>query len=499
MQLIIRADANTTIGTGHLMRCLALAQAWQDKGGEATFITACDSKTLCQRVEQEGFRLIKLQRAHPDPGDWEETLKVIINNDTSWVVLDGYHFDPGYQKKIKEIGCHLLVIDDMAHLNHYYADIILNQNIYAESKTYPCEPDTKLLLGSKYVLLRREFWPWHEWEREIPDVARRILVTMGGSDPGNATLKVLQALDLINLEDLEVMAVVGAANPNYEQLIKFTKQSKNRVIIKRNPDDMPELMSWADLAISAGGSTCWEMAFMGLPVIIVTLASNQLKNTSKCKIDDDNGFYYLGWYDELSEFEISRQVNKLLLSKTSRYHSSIKGRSLVDGIGVKRVLHEMRKQNITIRLADYDDCGIIWTWANDPEVRSSSFSKNPIEWYEHKEWYKNKLTEKNSYIFIATLDNKIPLGMVRFDLDANKATISIIISKEFRGQGFGSNIIEYGSNELFNITGIKEINAYIKSNNKNSIRAFKNAGYIDEGFDIIKGQEAIKLCLRRPL
>ncbi|MGQ9755923.1 MAG: UDP-2,4-diacetamido-2,4,6-trideoxy-beta-L-altropyranose hydrolase, partial [Desulfotomaculales bacterium] len=192
--LIIRADANAWIGTGHLMRCLALAQAWQDHGGKVVFITACNSPFLKQRLRNEGFDVVGLQYVHPDPADLKTTMNVLAVHPGAWLVLDGYHFDFTYQRLVKEAGHQLLVIDDMAHLDRYNADIVLNQNIHAHNLHYFCEPYTRLLLGTKYVLLRREFWSWRNYKREVPEVAKKVLVTMGGSDPGNVTLKVIRAL-----------------------------------------------------------------------------------------------------------------------------------------------------------------------------------------------------------------------------------------------------------------------------------------------------------------
>ena len=129
--LLIRTDANSHIGTGHLMRCLALAQAWQSQGGEAVFVTECNSEGLLRRLSEEGFQVISIERPHPDPADWWLTSKVLAVYPGAWVVLDGYHFDSSYQLHIKEAEHPLLVIDDKAHLDHYYADVVLNQNIHA--------------------------------------------------------------------------------------------------------------------------------------------------------------------------------------------------------------------------------------------------------------------------------------------------------------------------------------------------------------------------------
>ncbi|HIE10725.1 MAG TPA: UDP-2,4-diacetamido-2,4,6-trideoxy-beta-L-altropyranose hydrolase, partial [Kiritimatiellae bacterium] len=109
------------------MRCLALAQAWKAHGGKAVFVTACESDALRQCILDEGFQVVLLERPYPESGDWKQTSQILRRHPGTWVVLDGYHFDSGYHRRIKEAGHPLLVIDDMAHLDHYCADIVLNQ------------------------------------------------------------------------------------------------------------------------------------------------------------------------------------------------------------------------------------------------------------------------------------------------------------------------------------------------------------------------------------
>ena len=154
--LLIRADADTHIGIGHVMRCIALAQAWQHQGGDVTFLSHCHSDRLRQWIIDEGFELISIEKPHPDTSDLSFTLNK-LSTDSLWLVLDGYYFTPDYQKAIRENGYKLLVIDDMAHLDHYHADILLNQNIHSSSLPYSCTRDTVKLFNSQYVLLRREF------------------------------------------------------------------------------------------------------------------------------------------------------------------------------------------------------------------------------------------------------------------------------------------------------------------------------------------------------
>jgi UDP-2,4-diacetamido-2,4,6-trideoxy-beta-L-altropyranose hydrolase len=338
-QVIIRADATERIGTGHLMRCLALAQTLRAVGVDVTFISACKSKSLHQRLLDEGFQVALLDRPYPDTADWSATSRVLQSHPNAWVVLDGYHFEVFYQQSIKEAGHRLLVIDDTAHLNQYCCDILLNQNIHAEQLHYALGRDTRLLLGPRYALLRTEFLNRISWKRKTPDVARRLLVSLGGEDSDNQTLKVIQAVQLANIDGLEAMIVVGSANPHMPRLQTECRKSQTPIHLIHNALDMAELMSAADMVVSAGGSTCWELAFMGLPALVIILAENQRLVAEGLK---ETGIALnLGWYKSLSPSNISQALEKLAFRPNEREEMAERGRKLVDGKGTKRVLTEM--------------------------------------------------------------------------------------------------------------------------------------------------------------
>jgi len=341
--LIVRADASARVGAGHLMRCLALAQAWKANGGQTTFVSACDSDALRQRLTDEGFQVVTLERSHPDPDDWEHTSQVLATYPGAWVVLDGYHFDSAYQLRIKEAGLPLLVIDDMAHLEHYYAGIVLNQNINAEQLPYSCEPYTCLLLGTRYVLLRSEFRAWRGWQREIPEIARKVLVTLGGGDPDNVTLKVITALGQVDVDGLEAVVVVGASNPHLRELESAARSSKSVVRLVHNTTNMPELMVWADVAVSAGGSTCWELAFMGLPTMVLELAENQ--QGIAAGLDKAGVALNLGWHTKVSIAQIANRLSRLLKDCSLRLQMSQQGRILVDGMGSDKVVESLHRSH----------------------------------------------------------------------------------------------------------------------------------------------------------
>jgi UDP-2,4-diacetamido-2,4,6-trideoxy-beta-L-altropyranose hydrolase len=324
------------MGTGHVMRCLALAQAWKDTGRNVVFVSNMKSPRLLHRLNSEQIEVIKLDKV---PGSLDDA-KFVANlaNDLglNWIVLDGYHFGSAYQKMIKDYGLNLLFIDDNGHSDHYYADIILNQNLHADERLYrKRETYTRLLLGTKYILLRREFLRWQGLKRDNFGDPHNILVTLGGSDPFNVTLRVIDALDMLN-NDLESIVISGASNPHYRDLLNKIKKTKSNIKLESDVQDISKIMAWAHVAVSAGGTTSWELAFMGLPSCIVVIAENQC---NIAKLLNDRGISIcLGWHENISPLIISKGIYKLILSKADLSSMIDRGRDAVDGKGAMRVV-----------------------------------------------------------------------------------------------------------------------------------------------------------------
>lgn len=339
-KVIIRADATASIGAGHLMRCLALAQALKTGGYDITFITFCESQSLYQRLLDEGFQVITLEGRHPNPLDWQTTSDVLKSFPEAWLVLDGYHFDSAYQRQCKEAGCRLFVIDDTAHLNRYHADIVLNQNLNAERQDYAAASFTRFLLGPRYALLRQEFLSRPDYISDISRIASKVLVTLGGGDDERQTLRVIRSLQAIEIKGLEAVVVVGAANPYKAALESESDQSKFPIRLTYNTGAMPELMDWADLAVCAGGTTCWELAFMGVPALVIILAENQRANAEG--LEKEGIAVNLGWYPRLSKEKIAQKLLEIANSANMRAQMSRSGRFLVDGKGIERVLTQLK-------------------------------------------------------------------------------------------------------------------------------------------------------------
>lgn len=489
MKLLIRVDADSEIGAGHVMRCLALAQAWQDAGGEAVFAMATESPDIEGRLKSERMETLHLSAQPGSRQDAAETSALALKLEASWIIVDGYVFDSEYQRAIKELGARLLFIDDYGHCDWYSADMILNQNVYAGESLYERrEPHTRLLLGSRYVLIRREFLKWREWKREIADTGRRVLVSMGGADPDNATLTVIRVLQKLEMPDIEARILIGPLNPHRESLEREIKNSSRNIELLTAATDMPELMAWADSAVSAAGSTCWEMAFMGLPFLALILAENQIKVAEE--LGNRGLAVNLGYYHQNSSRQVADGLYHLLLSTQQRIAMAYLGQKMVDGEGCERVLIPLLGNAIRIRRARESDCKIFWQWANDPEVRSSSFSPASISWDDHVRWFEKKLNDSETAIFIALDFEDNPIGQIRFDLtDEKEAEIDVSIDSDMRAGGYGQTLISTGVERIFRNWNIQSVSALIRAENSRSIKAFERAGFQKVGVKNVKGAE----------
>lgn len=502
MQLFVRADADSRIGTGHVMRCIALAQAWQDRGGRVTFLSHCESQGLRERILSEGFDFHFLEKAYPDLSDLGQTLSLVTAQKSEtdqieprWLVLDGYHFSSEYQKTIHDAGISLLVVDDMNHLPYYHADIILNQNIDAQELRYHCDDHTILLLGTRYVLLRREFLKYLDFQRQIPQHARNILVTLGGADPDNVTLKVIEALKLLKDAEIEVKVIVGPANPHRAILTEALSSTCYPATLLTNPPDIPELMAWADLGICGGGSTCWEFGFMGLPSIVIVLAENQVRLAAS--LERQQHAVNVGWHEKFPVERLSCEIGKLVNDRNVRKCMSANASTVAYGKGRFHVMKAMGGSCIELRRATYDDCSLVWKWANDRETRKASFSQEPILWDEHVRWFEGHLRDPAPLFFIATDNENKPLGQIRYAVKDNEAIVSFSMAPEYRNRGYGSELLRLAALKLFRETGVTEIIAFVKVENSISLRAFRNAGFVKVEEMLVEGAKSDKLLLRK--
>lgn len=339
--LLIRADANAEIGAGHVMRTLGLAQAWQRDGGQALYASAAMPPPLADRLASEGVHLEKFECQIGSAEDLGATIAIASTTRANCVVADGYAFDALWQTGVKRAGLPLAVIDDYGHAARYCADVVLNQNLAADAALYSQrEPETQLLLGSNYALLRNEFVAFRNRSIEVPPRARRILVTFGGSDPENLTNEVVRALTAVSGDDLEVRVVVGGSYRYLSELEEALASMPYSQELLVNVRDMPGLMAWADVAVSAAGSTVWELAFMKVPMILIVAAENQREIGRR--LADAEAAISLGARETLTSAAIAGAVASLLPDQERRTRLASNAGNICDGYGAERVLAVLR-------------------------------------------------------------------------------------------------------------------------------------------------------------
>jgi UDP-2,4-diacetamido-2,4,6-trideoxy-beta-L-altropyranose hydrolase len=336
--LLLRTDGGPEIGGGHVMRCLALAQAWQEEGGRALFAAATIAPALRARLAQDGFTCLEVPGPRGSAEDLAATIAAARAQGARAVVVDGYRFAPAYRQSLRDAGFKVAAIDDNDEIGACVDDLVINQNSHASEALYPeCAPYTRLLLGTDYALLRREFRAWQGPPRQLPPVARQILVTLGAADPENITGKVIGRLAPVLPVGTETTIVIGGSNPHADAIDAQAAGQPGFRVLRDQREQMPTLMAQADLAVSAGGSTMWELACMGTPFVIVVIADNQRAAAEAMAAE---GFPVLQAADVADA--LSDVVARLVADRGRRSLLSKLGRRLVDGEGGVRICRALR-------------------------------------------------------------------------------------------------------------------------------------------------------------
>ena len=330
MNVVIRVDASVAIGTGHVMRCLTLADALRSRGSTVIFVCREHEGHLCDFIEANGFVTFRLpapaqtQSTLPrdDYAAWlgiiqatdaDQTLACCHRGDSraDWLVADHYALDAVWENRVRNLALSVLVIDDIAN-RHHACEILLDQNLtrLPEERYRSLVPEhCSVLLGPRYALLRKEFTDAASGIRRRSGNISRILIFFGGTDPIGETLKACRAVAAAIPDDVTVDVVAGAANPRREDIACFCRTDV-RFHYHCQITNMAELMSDADLAIGAGGTTAWERTFLGLPTMTVAVAENQVDGSEA--LAAQGAIRYLGTRDTVTGTQIGVALRDLL-------------------------------------------------------------------------------------------------------------------------------------------------------------------------------------------
>jgi UDP-2,4-diacetamido-2,4,6-trideoxy-beta-L-altropyranose hydrolase len=337
--MLVRTDASPAIGMGHAMRCLSLAEVHAEAGGRTTFLMAHTPDAFADRATGSGAEVRPLMTAPGTLADLEATLAAADAVGAAWIVLDGYQFDGEYQAGLLAAGARVLALDDHGHAGRYSAEIVLNHNAGADESLYhERRPGTRLLLGPRFAMLREEFRRWPGYRAAAPPRARRVVVTLGGSDPDNVSARVLEGLAAVP-GPLDVLVLIGAANLHRTALQTAASRCPHPLELVVDARDMAARLSSADLAVAAAGVTTLELARVGTPHVAIVLAENQ--RPGAVALARDRTIINLGWHAEVTPESIGAAVAALADDAGRRAEMSRDGRELVDGHGAERVLAAM--------------------------------------------------------------------------------------------------------------------------------------------------------------
>jgi UDP-2,4-diacetamido-2,4,6-trideoxy-beta-L-altropyranose hydrolase len=489
-RVAFRVDASRLIGTGHLMRCLTLADAFRQRHGTATFVSRHMPGYLRAMIVRHGHEFLPLEHADSqgtmgdlphskwlgtsEAADADAALRAVGSRAWDLLVVDHYALGARFETAFRGISKRILVIDDLADRKHD-CDTLLDQNDcaagdgrYAGKVPEHC----RLLLGPRYALLREEFRKLHEQVGARTGVVRRVLVFMGGMDAGNHTARAIEALSRTGRSDLEVDVVIGEEHPHRGQIESACALQGYRCHVQVS--GMAQLVARADLAIGSGGSAAWERCCLGLPALTLCVAENQRRLIEGAAL---NGLLYAASMEAGRAGALVHHLNALFDNPILLRSMSANGLRSVDGRGVDRVLRALGCGSVVIREAAQSDSANILSWRNDPAARAVSRNKDAIDQATHDAWFRSVLDDPDRMLLIGEQGGE-PVGVVRFDIAGGESRVSIFLAPGLSGRGLGGDLLAAAEGWLVERRrDVKAVLAEVLDDNDPSHALFRAGGY----------------------
>jgi UDP-2,4-diacetamido-2,4,6-trideoxy-beta-L-altropyranose hydrolase len=334
VDLLIRVDASPEMGMGHFMRCLALAEHCHTLKMSVHFVCYTLVESCQRKLAGNSFPIHYLKNISPSE-QAKETLAIADAHQAKAILFDGYHFSEDYLNHFKNTSLQLWMIDDFGGVPDYF-HMALNFQPWADPASY--SQHCKSFIGLDYYLLRKEFW---SFPQDSKYKTQQILLTMGGTDPHQQTMRVLNILRELN-NQISICVILGSMVPDILEYVEMSKNNNQQITIHTNPENMPELMAASLFAITAGGGTCWELAFMGTPSIVMAQADNQTQ-VAEYVIKHRVGIN-LGAYNKVTDQNIIENVMHLLTNEDQRAGMQMACASLNVGKRVSEVTEFMKRQ-----------------------------------------------------------------------------------------------------------------------------------------------------------
>jgi len=490
LRIAFRVDANQIIGTGHFMRCLALADELSLQGAEIGFVSRGLPKHCELMLKQKNISLHALPTSTDielsgdlmhthwlgtsQAKDAVQTIHALESINWDWLVIDHYALDQRFETKLRSAVKNIMVIDDLADRVHD-CDLLLDQNFqtnqafrYQDKVPKHCQ----MLLGPSFALLRQEFQEARERLRIRSGDLKNILVFFGGVDAENHTGKVLKVLIDLRL-NVQVNVVIGEQHPQRDEIQKMCVQHHFHCHVQTS--QMASLLSKADLVIGAGGTHVWERFCLGVPSFCIATAANQMQQLEELQ---NAGLL-------ISEINSQNSIKTLtnFLDNVSLKADLLKGWSkkivaLVDGKGASKTVAAIKAHMLQIRMANAHDAQNIYKWRNHPQIRKNSLSTEEISWTSHQRWFEERLNDKHGPILIGEVKGT-PVGVVRFDIHQSDAEVSIYLVPESGFKGWGGVLLMKSESWLrLKYPKVLRLHANVLPDNSSSIKLFSKQNYV---------------------
>lgn len=463
LKVFIFTEYGQGAGLGHIARCTALYEALEELNSYPVMVVNEDDP-----VEKifPGKRIL----SH----NWTENIdKWQRLKEADLVIVDSYKAKEDIYFYLSENFSPAVFIDDDVRLK-YPEGIILNGAISAEKINYTSDREITYLLGCAYAPLRRTFWDVPP--KDIANEIRTVLITVGGNDIRNLVLPLI-GLSRKNFPSVKLKVLVDRSFADIDKIEKLAGDFVE-LVYKADADKIKEIMHQADLAVSAGGQTLYELARMGVPTIAIEVADNQRNNIEGWL---NAGFVRFAgrWNDKDLQKNILKDL-RALSEKKCRQVRSETAQKRIDGQGARRVAKKIVRQyferQMVLRKAVAEDVKKIYEISNDEDVRKNSFNQEKIDFSQHGKWFGRKITDRNCLFLIAEC-NQRTVGQIRFDVEKD-AVISISIHKDYRNMGIGNLMMKKALQFLKNgYPALGKVVAFVKDENIASKKYFEKCDF----------------------
>jgi UDP-2,4-diacetamido-2,4,6-trideoxy-beta-L-altropyranose hydrolase len=481
--VVFRADASVAIGGGHVMRCLALADALQDVGAVCWFAGVVETLAAVPELACSRHGWIEVSA----PGNASAMLQSIAAGGPSscdWLIVDHYGWNAGEESQCRGWAQNILVIDDLANRPHD-CDLLLDQTFGRTDAEYQglLSPGWKMLAGTPYALLRPEFVAARpiSLKRRADGRLDRVLITMGLTDPAGATAVLVRQLLSSGLP-IKIDVVLGVSAPHLDEVRRIAHANQNVLEVHVGTTAMAELMSNADMAFGAAGSTSWERCCVGLPSALVVLADNQKEIADR--LAAASAAIHLGRFEDIEPTTAARVLNDLRQAPRRLVDMSRSAAAICDGRGIRRVAMRLQPERardgspVWLRPVTAADMDLLSQLQSEESARR--FMRNPQipGPEEHRSWFAQRLGDPGC-LFNIVIYNGQPAGSLRLDkAEAGSFEISIVVGSAYQGRGIGLAALALARR----LVPEAELHAEIIAGNIRSEALFTAAGFTPTGY-----------------